>query len=111
MATVLIDSEVLVKLRTLRQKLSGMPNDKVGIRGKVTLVKHCFLTDELTGHRNLQRARDEGLDLPLLSELMTNPLTGKLGRAYLADWRVSHNLVTDEGDALIADQMSQTPAK
>ena len=79
-----------------------MIKEMTGIRGKVEIRKFTFPKgndrillaerDELITHRNKRMVRI-------------------FDREYLKQLVVNHNIVTNHGDALIADLMAQTPAQ
>lgn len=73
------------------KKEKNIIRSKSRIRGKVTAIVY-----------------DKNGEIKRFPQTWYQKLLGLPGRQMVA---INHNIVTDEGDALIADQMAQTPAK
>lgn len=78
-------------LRIFRKKIFNGLFDRAKIRGKVTAIVYT----------------QDG-EIKRFKPTWWRKLLGLPGKEMIV---VNHNIVTDEGDALIADIMSQTPAK
>jgi len=100
--------------------------DRVAIRGKpivkvfehsaegLAAWKELLASQESLNAQEYDRRVDAIMDNPVLTHLKRRPQTwwqkilGLPGDPMVSAW---HNIVTDQGDALIADIMSQTPAR
>lgn len=75
---------------------------KMKIKGKVTASVYHFPSGEESA---LLKLRDE------LEKSNNKKELNKFNKMYLKKKAVNHNIVTDEGDALIADLMANTPTR
>lgn len=87
-----------------------MPVDLLSIKGRVILAVHSLEISIGEAKRRRWQAIRDGIQpeyVPLRVNTV-NPWTGQPAYAYFKEYSVSHNLVVDEGDDLIADLLQNT---